>query len=175
MSIWNVLRCSFPREVHLRIKRYSMEEVLQDSSWLDTKWAEKDRLLTHFARNQCFPSDSRGYRQPRVFDTRHHSIENSTVALVRLLLLPCAVPVLLFLSIPLFWTLLWIWLAHRAFRWLFPDPNASSNNGEHQPGSVGGAGQTPGSVTATGTPLYPTTPFVSPSITTWRDMMPDRD
>eukprot|EP00534_Pseudo-nitzschia_fraudulenta_P001500 CAMPEP_0201128846 /NCGR_PEP_ID=MMETSP0850-20130426/35038_1 /ASSEMBLY_ACC=CAM_ASM_000622 /TAXON_ID=183588 /ORGANISM="Pseudo-nitzschia fraudulenta, Strain WWA7" /LENGTH=411 /DNA_ID=CAMNT_0047398153 /DNA_START=187 /DNA_END=1419 /DNA_ORIENTATION=+ len=37
-SLWNTLRRRYPEEIHIRIKRYSMEEVLQDSSWLDKKW-----------------------------------------------------------------------------------------------------------------------------------------
>jgi len=167
-SLWNLLRRKFPREVHIRIKRYSMEEVLQDSSWLDKKWAEKDRLLSHFARHQSFPSDSRGYCRHRVFDTRQHSLESSTVALVRLLLLPCAVPVLLLLSIPLFWTLLWAWLAHRAFRSVFPDPEASSSSHSRNGSSADEPSQTPGSASASGTPFFPATPFVSPSVTNWR-------
>ena len=141
-----------------------MEEVLQDSSWLDKKWAEKDRLLNHFARHQSFPSDTRGFRRPRIFETRFHSLENSLVSMGRLLILPCTVPVLVLLSIPIFWTLLWIWLAFKLFRLFFPEPNAeSSRDGENFAGSAAGAGQTPSATT----PYCPTTPFVSPSITAW--------
>ena len=35
-----------------------MEEVLQDTTWLDKKWAEKDRLLHHFSRHNTSPADS---------------------------------------------------------------------------------------------------------------------
>ena len=176
LSLWKILLSGFPREIHLRIKRYSMEEVLQDPLWLDKKWAEKDRLLSQFARNQCFPVDSRGYRRPRVFDTRHFSMESSLVALMRLLLVPCTVPVLLLLSIPLFWTVLAIWLANRVFRTLFPDPEAQSANEDGASGSGDGAGrQTPGSASNTGTPYCPATPFGSPSVTGWRDMLSGRD
>lgn len=180
-TLWCVLRRKFPKEIHFRIKRYSMEEVLQDSNWLFKKWAEKDRLLSYFAQHQQFPTDSRGYRRQQMFDTRQFALESSAVALLRLLLLPCIVPVLLFLSFPLFWTILWIWLVHRAYRFVFPDPNDTpASTGDSRPGSVGGAGgQTPGSAD-TRTP-YPATPFASPSVVSWRgtfssnsDRSPDR-
>lgn len=145
-----------------------MEEVLQDPSWLDKKWAEKDRMLSYFARHQAFPVDSRGYCRHRVFDSRHHSLESSLVAVVRLLLLPCMVPILLLFSIPLFWTMLCIWLGHRAFRVVFPDQERAAGMGE-RPDSAGGEEQTPGSDSA-GTPFFPATPFVSPLMTNWRDM-----
>lgn len=167
-SLWSILRHKFPRELHIRIKRYSIEEVLQDSSWLDKKWAEKDRLLSHYARHQSFPIDGRGYCRHRVLDSRHYSVESSIVSLIRLLVLPCAVPFLLLLSIPMFWTLVTIWVAHRAFRFVLPNhmPPRGSHN---MPGSEEGAGQTSGSNSA-GTPFLPATPFASPLITSWRDM-----
>lgn len=141
-----------------------------DSSWLDKKWAEKDRLLSHFARHRTFPVDNRGFCRYRVFDTRTYSLESSIASLTKLLMFPCTVPLFMMLSIPLFWTLLWIWLAHRAFRLVFPDPDLRSSGGtDSRPGSVGGAGQTPGSNSA-GTPYLPATPFASPSIQSWRDM-----
>ena len=143
-----------------------MEEVLQDSSWLDKKWAEKDRLLSQFATKQSFPSENRGRHRSRVFETRYHSMENSFVALVRLLLLPCAVPVLLLLSVPLFWTLLAIWLSQQAYRLLYPDPDAPTANRDGRNSTE--ADQTPGTMSAnSGTPFCPTTPFVSPSVTAW--------
>ena len=157
------MQCDFPREIHLRVKRYSMEDVLQDSGWLDKKWAEKDRLLAQFARHQYFPVDSRSYNRPRIFNTRQYSVESSTVALIRLLLLPCAVPVLILLSIPLFWTLLSIWLAHQAFLIVFPDPNAPNTSQGSQHGSSDGAPATPVSTSAPNTPHCPATPFGSPS------------
>jgi Acyltransferase C-terminus len=171
-TLWDLLRRKFPKEVHLRIKRYSMEEVLQDSNWLFKKWAEKDRLLSHFARYHQFPTDN---RQHRVFETRSFSLETSIVALIRLLVVPCAVPFLLLLSVPLFWTLSAIWLGQRAFRLIFRDQEPT-NSDDSRPGSVGGAGQrTPGSASAAGTPFFPATPFASPSILNWRDMFSPND
>jgi hypothetical protein len=171
-TLWGFLRRNFPDEIHMRIKRYSMEEVLQDASWLDKKWAEKDRLLDHFSRHQSFPPDSRGFCRHRIFETRFHSVESSVVALARLILLPCAVPILLFLSIPIFWTVLWAWLAHGAFKTIFPDPNSHSASRD-APGGAGdgGQGQTPRSDSAASTPFLPATPFASPSVTSWRDML----
>jgi hypothetical protein len=170
-SLWDLLRRRFPKEVHIRIKRYSMEEVLQDSSWLDKKWAEKDRLLSHFARQQSFPIDGRGFCRYRIFDTRYHSFESSIVSLVRLLLLPCAVPVLLLLSMPFLWTVFWIWLAHRSYRIVFPDPNNPSSEDDDGEGRSGEAGETPGSASNAGTPYFPATPFASPSVPNWRDVI----
>lgn len=169
-TIWRILRKQYPSEIHVCIKRYSMEEVLQDPLWLDKQWAEKDKRLGHFIRHQSFPTDNRGFCRHRVFDTRHHSIEGSVLALVRLLLLPCAIPLLLLISIPLFWIVLWCWLAFKLFRLVFPDPDqrsgfssAAGNNASQTPGSAG-------LDSATGTPFFPATPFVSPSVTNWRDM-----
>lgn len=167
-TIWRILRKQYPSEVHIRIKRYSMEEVLQDPVWLDKQWAEKDKLLAHFIRHQSFPTDNRGFCRHRVFDTRHHSIEGSALALVRLMLVPCAIPLLLLLSIPLFWVVLWSWIVFKLFKFVFPDqPSGSANAAETH------TSQTPGSAgldSATGTPFFPATPFASPSITNWRDL-----
>jgi len=134
-----------------------MEEVLQDSSWLDKKWVEKDRLLSHFARHQSFPVDKRGYCQHRVFDTKYFGVETSFVSLLCLFLVPCFVPLLILLSIPIFWTILWIWLIYHACNTVFPE-------GGGRPGSAGKGGQTPGSAggSASGTPFFPATPFGSP-------------
>ena len=171
MSIWNLLRRNHPDEVHIRIKRYSMEEVLQDTSWLDKKWAEKDRLLNHFSRHQSFPPDSRGFCRHRVFETKYHSLESSVIALARLLLLPCAVPVLLLLSIPILWTVLWMWLAHSAFKIVCPDPDSSSASIDGAIEGVIDPGQTRSRDSAGGTPFFPATPFASPSVSNWRDML----
>lgn len=170
VSLWNLVRRKYPDEIHIRIKRYSMEEVLQDASWLDKKWAEKDRLLSHFSRHQSFPADSRGFCRHRVFDTRYHSLETSIIALARLLLLPCAVPVLIFFSLPILWTVLWAWLLYSAFKVVFPDPNAP-RTAHDTTVATGDTGQTPGCNSAAGTPFLPATPFASPSISNWRDML----
>jgi Acyltransferase C-terminus len=177
-TLWDILRRKFPREVHLRLKRYSMEEVIQDSNWLFKTWAEKDRLLSHFARHGQFPVDNRGYCRHRIFDTRTFSLETSIISLIRLLLIPCAVPVLLLLSVPLFWTLLTIWLGQRAYGLIYGVPIEEPTfhlDDDHRP--LGGTGQrTPGSASSTtGTPFFPATPFASPSILNWRDMFSPND
>ena len=176
-TLWQLLRRKFPREVHLRIKRYSMEEVLQDSNWLVKKWAEKDRLLAHFARHQQFPADSRGYGRYRCFDTRTYSLETSVLSLIKLLLLPCCVPLLLLISFPLFWTLLVLWCGQRAIGFLFgtdeppAHPSGSVHDDDGRPGSRGGTEpQTPGSASQSDTPYVPATPFGSPSLINWRDI-----
>lgn len=175
MSLWHLMRHKFPTEVHIRIRRYSMEEVLQDATWLDKKWAEKDRLLSFFATHQSFPTDGRGFCRHRVFNSRTHSIEGSAIALSRLLLMPWAIPFLLFLSIPLFWTVLWIYLIHRGYQALFPERDGEASLASQDEGGEGTglAGQTPRSESAT--PYLPATPFVSPSVSSWRDMIANRD
>ena len=49
-----------PRDVHVRLKRYPLEEVLADPHWLDNRWAEKDRVLTYFGRMEEFPAQVNG-------------------------------------------------------------------------------------------------------------------
>lgn len=169
-TIWRILRKQYPTEVHIRIKRYSMEEVLQDPMWLDKQWAEKDKLLGHFIRHQSFPTDNRGFCRHRVFDTRNQSMEGSVLALVRLLLMPCTIPFLLLISIPLFWIVLWSWLAFKLFKLVFPEQetggssNTAGNSTTQTPGSAG-------LDSATVTPFFPPTPFASPSVTNWRDII----
>ena len=168
-SLWGILRRRFPEEIHIRMKRYSMEEVLQDASWLDKKWAEKDRMLDHFSRHNSFPVDSRGFCRHQIFETRFQSVETSVVSLCRLILLPCAVPVLLFLSIPIIWTTFVAWLSYKGYQYIFPDPNDPIS--ASTPSDGVGTGQTPGSASQAGTPFIPATPFASPSISNWRDML----
>jgi hypothetical protein len=174
-TLWRILRKQFPSEIHIRIKRYSMEEVLQDSNWLDKQWTDKDKALGYFIRHQSFPMDSRGFCRHLVFDTRQHSMESSALALIRLLLLPCAIPLLLFISIPLFWIVLWCWLAFKSFNLVFSGDGQPAGLSTHGGNSTS---QTPGSAgldSATGTPFFPATPFVSPSVTNWRDMIGNHD
>jgi hypothetical protein len=167
-SLWNTLRRRYPEEVHIRIKRYSMEEVLQDASWLDKKWAEKDRMLQYFSRHRCFPSDSRGFCRHRRFDTRFQSLETSFVSLLRLSFIPSVLPILIFLSIPIVWTTFIAWLLYKGHQYLYFYPNEttasrnqSSNIDETDENTV---------ASSRGTPFIPTTPFASPSVSTWHDM-----
>lgn len=171
---FDVLRKKFPKEIHIRIKRYSMEEVLHidNVNWLVKKWAEKDRLLTYFARHQQFPNDSRGfYGRPRVFNTRFHSLESSVGSLIRLILVTSAVPVLVLVSVPLSWTVLWIWVVTKACQLLVE--LISGREVDNGSGTDPGAGGrfTPGSVpSAAGTPYLPATPFVSPNLMNWKQL-----
>ena len=164
-SFWDIIRGQLPSEVHFRIKRHSLGEVLGDSQWLDKQWKEKDRLLTHFAKYQQFPVEQRGYsRQQRAFHTRNH-VESSLMGIMRLGIIPFMIPLILLLSIPLCWLVLWLWLAYRAFDLVLDwDSISSVFSGVGMPGS---ATQTPRS---TGTPFFPATPFGSPNSTlnNWR-------
>jgi Acyltransferase C-terminus len=174
-TLWDILRRKFPREVHLRIKRYSMEEVMQDSNWLFKTWAEKDRLLAHFARHEQFPVDGRGYCRHRTFDTRTFALETSLLSLVRLLWIPCAVPVLLLFSIPFVWMFLVVWLGQRVYQLItgVPGEDGAPPSDDDGPTSTrtGSGPRTPGSASSTtGTPYLPATPFASPSLLNWRDM-----
>ena len=40
-KLWNMIRGRSPEEVHVQIKRYSLDEVLRDSAWLDKVGLEK--------------------------------------------------------------------------------------------------------------------------------------
>lgn len=174
-TIWGTLRQRIPADVYVRVKRYSMEEVLRDSSWLDKKWLEKDRLLSHFARHGSFPApntipDNR-YCRHRIFDTWSHSLESSLAALARLLILPCTVPILCILSIPIFWALVSIWFISNLIQRIFPgyDIEQATLSGLYEKKSNGtlDSGMTPGSdgsgENAAGTPFVPATPFASPT------------
>ena len=172
ISLWSLLRRKYPEEIHFRIKRYSMEEVLQDTTWLDKKWAEKDRLLDHFSRHDTFPADSRGFARHRVFDTKYQSMETSLVSLIRLLLIPCTVPVLMFLSIPILWTVFWAWLIYTTYKYIFSDSTAPQTDSSTMATPGRDTDQTPNNHSGNpGTPYTPATPFASPLFATWRDMM----
>mmetsp|Transcript_19579 Transcript_19579/g.48753 ORF Transcript_19579/g.48753 Transcript_19579/m.48753 type:complete len:507 (-) Transcript_19579:65-1585(-) len=170
VSLWQTLRRRYPEEIHVRIKRYSMEEVLQDASWLDKKWAEKDRLLQHFSRHRCFPLDSRGFCRHQMFETRYQSMEVSAMSFLRLALIPCVLPILIFLSIPIVWTTFCAWIMYKGYQyWVLghqseatPGRSPSSNIYEENISSV-----------SRGTPFIPATPFASPSVSTWHDMVLD--
>ena len=135
-------------EVHIRIKRENMDDVLHDSQWLDKTWTEKDRLLEHFYRHQCFPRCTSA--KCRIFDTKFQGIENSIVGLFRLILIPCFVPILILISIPLMWTIGWLWFAYKAYVLLF----------QRDQGMIGILSEKENSGVAT--PFVPATPFVSP-------------
>ena len=164
-SLLSTLRRRYPEEIHIRIKRYSMEEVLQDASWLDKKWAEKDRMLQYFSRHNCFPTDSRGFCRHQLFETRFQSMETSIMSLLRLALLPCALPILIFLSIPIIWTTFVAWLLYKGYQYTFydyPNDRPTSRNSETD--------ENTGS-SSRGTPFIPATPFASPSVSNWHDML----
>ncbi|CAM9168760.1 unnamed protein product [Choristocarpus tenellus] len=86
--------------IHARMKRYSLEEVLGNPNWLDDRWAEKECLLAHFAKKQSFPSDGRGFPAWRTLDTRGTTLEGTAVALLQLLMVPLAIPVIFLTSLP---------------------------------------------------------------------------
>jgi hypothetical protein len=164
-SLWNTLRRRYPEEIHVRIKRYSMEEVLQDSSWLDKKWAEKDGMLQYFSRHNRFPSDSRGFCRHQSFETRFQSMETSVMSLFRLSFIPCILPVLIFLSIPIVWTTFVAWMLYKGYQYVYCYHNEtttsrsqSSNMDETDEKSVN---------SSRGTPFMPTTPFASPEVSNW--------
>ena len=173
-TLWKILRRKMPSEIHIRIKRFSMEEVLQDASWLDKQWAEKDRLLSHFSRHQSFPVDNRGFCRHRIFDTRLHSVESSILALCRLLLIPCTVPILVLLSIPILWFVFWSLLAYKSFMYLFPtteEPSTFANDAASSVQIPAMSGADCDIDSTAGTPFFPATPFASPSVTNWRDIL----
>jgi hypothetical protein len=188
-TIMKLIRGEIPSEVHIRIKRYSIEEVLSDAQWLDKQWAEKDRLLGKFLRCGNFASnDNRGFCRYRVLDTRGYSVESSITALLRLGLIPFAIPVILILFVPLLWGVAWVWIAHRSFLLFFPGGLGEligiSNIGDgHRYGRGANASKEEasgiqddsngGTDSAAGTPFFPATPFASPThVASWRSAAP---
>ncbi len=178
-TLLQLIRGETPNEIHLRIKRFSMGEVLSNTNWLDKVWLEKDRLLDHFERHGIFPVDNRGFCRHVVMDTKSHCMENSLTALVRLGIIPFSIPILLFLAIPLLFSLGWLWVVHRSFMLLFPDGFGSlfetdGGIGRRQNGSndmngrgSNGCSNEGGSDSAAGTPFFPATPFASPTQARW--------
>lgn len=140
-----------------------MEEVIQDASWLDKRWQEKDRLLSHFARHQSFPVDGRGYGRDRHFNTKSFSWESSLASLIRLLILPTTVPMLALLSIPVFWTLMIVWLVNAAMRIFSPGSGPVSERDSSSANANDSSGQAVTPASAPPTPFMPTTPFGSPA------------
>ena len=187
-TIMKLIRGEINNEVHIRIKRYSMEEVLSDPQWLDKQWAEKDRLLGKFIRCGNFANvDNRGFCRYRVLDTRGYSVESSITALLRLGLIPFTIPVILILFVPLLWGVAWVWISHRTFLLFFPgginEILGATNCDErqrmwtHQMKAEGSGNQDDisngGTDSATGTPFCPATPFASPThIASWRSAAP---
>ena len=190
-TIMKLIRGEIPNEVHIRIKRYSMEEVLSDAQWLDKQWSEKDRLLGKFARCGNFANvDNRGFCRYRVLDSRSHCVESSITAILRLGLIPFAIPVILILFVPLLWGVMWVWIAHRSFLMFFPGGineligtaanmtdgyrygrgvNMSKEEVSGNPDDVSNGGTD----SAAGTPFFPATPFASPThIASWRSVAP---
>jgi len=201
-TIMKLITGDVPSEVHIRIKRYSMEEVLSDASWLDKQWAEKDRLLGKFVRSGNFANvdNHRGFCRYRVLDTRGYSVESSITALLRLGLIPFAIPVILFLFVPILWGVAWVWIAHRSFLLFFPGGFSELIGASHIGGDrygygygYGGYGygrganvmskeevggnrddsSNGGTDSAAGTPFFPATPFASPThVASWRSAAP---
>ncbi|CAM9237592.1 unnamed protein product [Pylaiella littoralis] len=90
------------QDIHVRIKRYSLEEVVGNTHWLDDRWAEKERLLAYFSRHQSFPSDGRGFPARGTLDTRGGQFEGTAMAaFVRLSAVLLFVPLLSLVAIPL--------------------------------------------------------------------------
>lgn len=169
-SLWRVLRRP-GREIYIRIKKYSMEEVLRDASWMDKQWAEKDRLLNHFSRHQQFPADSRGFCRHRVFVPSDFQVETAVIALALFMAIPFFVPVIILLSIPVFWIVLWMWLLYQSYKILFPWNPRSAVRAEGNAHSTQFTENVGDSGSAANTPFFPATPFASPSMSNWQDMI----
>lgn len=195
-TLMRLIQGKVPNEVHIRIKRYSIGEVLSDANWLDKQWSEKDRLLDHFERHGMFPTDNRGFCRHILMNSRGQSVESSLSALLRLGLIPFAIPVILLLAVPLLWIVGWIWVASKTCSLLFPGvwgemigsavgvshghhhdayrDDKVGGNGSGGSGGGGGGGEASvtshdgGSDSAFGTPFFPATPFASPThVASW--------
>lgn len=196
-TFMKLIQGKVPNEVHIRIKRYSIGEVLSDANWLDKQWTEKDRLLDHFERHGMFPTDNRGFCRHILMNSRGQSVESSLSALLRLGSIPFAIPIILLLAVPLLWIVGWLWVASKTFSLLFPgvwgemlgsavsvahghhhdafrDEKVGGGGGGSSGGGSGGGGEASvtshdgGSDSAFGTPFFPATPFASPThVASW--------
>jgi hypothetical protein len=143
-----------------------MEEVVQDSAWLDKRWQEKDRLLSHFTRHQSFLDRRRNSARLREFNTKSFAWERSVVSMIRLLILPFSIPILVLISIPVLWTLLLGWAVNSVIEMWQKTNNQSLGDGSEHNDILGDATNqtepvTPASVNTT--PFIPATPFGSPA------------
>ncbi len=181
LTLFRLIQGKVPDEVHIRVKRFSMEEVLSDPNWLDKQWAEKDRMLGHFQRHGNFPVDNRGFCRHNIMDTKSYSMESSLTGLIRLGVTPFTIPIILLLAVPLLFCVGWIWLAYQSFLLLFPGGfgDLSGTGGMHGGRSSDGKGgsigtSNGGTDSAVGTPFFPATPFASPThLASWTSSKDD--
>ena len=183
-TLMKVIEGKIPNEIHVRIKRFSMGEVLSDNNWLDKQWTEKDRMLEHFARHGGFPVDNRGFCRQFEMNTKGLCVESSFMNFVKLATVFFCIPLILLFLVPLLCGIGWMYVVYKSFEMLFPGgfgrlfgfddgglPGAMSRDG-----TVGGrrrGGGRDGSVnsgsdSAVGTPFFPATPFASPThVASW--------
>jgi hypothetical protein len=164
-SLFRMIENKIPNEVHIRIKRYSMEEVMGNSSWLDQKWAEKENLLKHFVRQGYFPVDRRGgYSYYVPMHTKWFHTENSVAASCRLFFITFISPLILFFTIPVLVGVGCFWLLRQIVSALFPELFDDVNNMKTSDGDKRTKGSNIISRDSnSGTPFFPATPFASPS------------
>jgi hypothetical protein len=164
-SLFRMIQNKIPNEVHIHIKRYSMEEVMGNSSWLDQKWAEKDMLLNHFVRQGFFPVDRRGgYSYYAPMHTKWFHAENSIASLCKLILITFISPLILLFTIPILFGVGWFWLLRQLVFALFPEffddaGNMTTSDSEKRTKGSNIISRDSNS----GTPFFPATPFASPS------------
>jgi hypothetical protein len=60
-----------PMILRAHIQRYPLAEVMGNAHWLDDRWKEKERLLSHFAWHRSFPKEGHTFTTPRTFDTKY--------------------------------------------------------------------------------------------------------
>ena len=126
-------------------------------------------MLQYFSRHGCFPSDSRGFCRHQLFETRFQSMEVSVMSLLRLSFTPCALPILIFLSIPIVWTTFVAWLLYKGYQYWYYDPNETTTSRNRSSNSDETDEHTVNS--SRGTPFIPTTPFASPQVSNWHEMV----
>lgn len=164
-SLFRMIQNKIPNEVHIRIKRYSMEEVMGNSLWLDRKWAEKETLLKHFVRQGYFPVDRRGgYSYYAPMHTKWFHTENSIAASCKLIFITLISPLILLFTIPVLLGVGCFWLLRQLVLALFPE---LFDDASHLI-TADGDKRTKGSNiisrdSNSGTPFFPATPFASPS------------
>ena len=84
------------------MKRWGVEECLNEGTWLDKRWQEKDKMLGYYQKHGVLPGagEGRGWGRERRFYTRTHQVEASVLSCVRLLGALASVPLICILSVP---------------------------------------------------------------------------
>jgi len=144
-----------PTDIHVKIKKYNLSMVAQDSSWLDKVWYEKDTVLDYYKVHGQYPithastknvtttvtatttttpttrmitTTTMTNRSSWILSSRTWNIENSIIAFIRFCVIPCMIPILIFFSFPIVCILIWVYLARQSYQLLFHGITSSNTS-----------------------------------------------